>query len=338
MIQLFTEETQIKEIAQILLNRENIKISYGSCWNIIESWRSSQSKSTEPVVESNQIEQPLPYALVQKSPSANDSKLSGCPLSRFIPKEIPEVNNLHNKVNNSDLEGPGKDTTSEVINQPTATVNVGEKIVAQPEEDIDILDKGFEPDMDGYDPAYDEDPDNLLLPKSDSEPEEQPQVIVRSRGSKQLQSFKEIERQQDSLYLSTLMKQIEQEKALRRNEWAKIEQRQRYLEIAKQEIDEARNDLDLREAKLLPFEASLPIARQLQELSLTFEDILLCFSYIEMIKEKAATENVDLKTAIHHVAQDLSSYRQLGGMEKTLEQKKGELQMLTIFITMLSLT
>ena len=89
----------------------------------------------------------------------------------------------------------------------------------------------------------------------------------------------------------------------------------------------------MREAKLLPFEASLPIARQLQELSLTFEDIIPCFSYIEMIKEKAATENVDLKTAIHHVAQDLSSYRQLGGMEKTLEQKKGELQMLTIFIT-----
>jgi hypothetical protein len=88
----------------------------------------------------------------------------------------------------------------------------------------------------------------------------------------------------------------------------------------------------MREAKLLPFESFLPLARQFQELSLTAEDVIPCFSWIEILKEKAAVENIDVKTAIHHVAQDLSLYRQLGGMQKSLEQKKGELQMLTSFI------
>ena len=52
MIELHKEGKEIKEIPQIL-NNANIKISYGSVWNIVEA-SCSQSKATEP---SNQVDQ-----------------------------------------------------------------------------------------------------------------------------------------------------------------------------------------------------------------------------------------------------------------------------------------
>jgi hypothetical protein len=124
-----------------------------------------------------------------------------------------------------------------------------------------------------------------------------------TRRARQLQSFREIEREENTRFgsvsgWSTIAKQIEQDKAQRRHEMAIIEKRQRCLEISKQVIDQARNDLDMREAKLLPFESFLLLARQFQELSLTVEDVIPCFSWIEILKEKAAVENIDVKTAI----------------------------------------
>ena len=223
------------------------------------------------------------------------------------------------------------------------------------EREIDILDPDTDPDLvepdiytdpnADYDERYDEDPNNSLLTNYESESESESEMPERrptlrpatTRRARQLQGFREIEKEENIRLgsvsgWSTIAKQIEQDKAQRRHELAIIERRQRYLEIVKQEIDQARNDLDIRESKILQVEPFLPLARQIQDLSLTVDDIIPCFSWIEMIKEKAAVESIDLKTAIHRVAQDLSSYRQLGGMEKSLEQKKGELQMLNTFI------
>jgi hypothetical protein len=164
VIQLFKEETQIKEIAQILLNRENIKISYGSVWNIIESWRSSQSKSTEPVAEQPLLSEPNGHlvsstpVLVRESPSVDGP--SGCPLSRFIPQTPESQPQIQTpEVKNSDLEGSkgnisitheikelqGKDATStgpvrEIIrNQPTYDPYM--------ERQIDIIDPDTDPDL-----------------------------------------------------------------------------------------------------------------------------------------------------------------------------------------------
>src|SRR5215831_12076715 len=232
------------------------------------------------------------------------------------------------------------------------------------EGEIDIIDPDTDPDLvepdiytdpnADYDERYDEDPNNSLLRKDltnyESESESESEMPERrptlrpstTRRARQLQGFREIEKEENNRLgsvsgWSTIAKQIEQDKAQRRHELAIIERRQRYLEIAKQEIakqeiDQARNDLDIRESKILQVEPFLPLARQIQDLSLTVADIIPCFSWIEMIKEKAAVGRIDHKTAIHRVAQDLSSYRQLGGMEKSLEQKKGELQMLNTFI------
>src|SRR5215469_3142609 len=53
-----------------------------------------------------------------------------------------------------------------------------------------------------------------------------------------------------------------------------LARREKYLEDAKKEIDQARNDLDVREIKILQVEPLLPLARQMQELSLGFDDII----------------------------------------------------------------
>ena len=166
VIQLFKEETQIKEIAQILLNRENIKISYGSVWNIIESWRSSQSKSTEPVAEQPLLSEPNGHlvsftpVLVQESPSVVGP--SGCPLSRFIPQEeIPEIKD-------SGLGSLSIPQEKKANDQPT----IKNTITNDPEE-IDILDTDSEPDIytdpnADYDEQYDGDPLNPLQRELDS--------------------------------------------------------------------------------------------------------------------------------------------------------------------------
>src|SRR5215469_6500281 len=107
-----------------------------------------------------------------------------------------------------------------------------------------------------------------------------------------------------------------------------LARREKYLEVAKKEIDQARNDLDIREIKILQVEPLLPLARQLQELSLGFDDII---PWIEMIREKAHIENIDLKTAAYNVTHELREYRQLGGLHKAAEQVKQQLAVLDAF-------
>ena len=160
VIQLFKEETQIKEIAQILLNRENIKISYGSVWNIIESWRSSQSKSTEPVAEQALLSEPnghlvsSTHVLVQESPSVVGP--SGCPLSR--QEEIPEIKDSDLEDSQDSLSIPQE---KKAINYDQPTIK--NTITNDPYiEEIDILDADSEPDIytdpnADYDERYDAD-------------------------------------------------------------------------------------------------------------------------------------------------------------------------------------
>jgi hypothetical protein len=131
------------------------------------------------------------------------------------------------------------------------------------------------------------------------------------------------------------LEQIEQEKAQRQNERLSIQhdkeilaRREKYLEDAKKEIDQARNDLDVRETRILQVEPLLPIARQLQELSLGFDDII---PWIEMIREKAQIENLDLKTGAYNVTHELREYRQLGSLHKGVEQARQQLVVLEAF-------
>ena len=130
MIELHKEGKEIKEIFQIL-NNANIKISYGSTWNIVEASRSQSDTS-------NQVDQSLLNSTIPQrdhssiSPSTVDSKSgpSGCPSSRFIPQEeIPDLeDSKEKKANNYD--------------QPTIK-NTNDPYT----EEIDILDADSEPDI-----------------------------------------------------------------------------------------------------------------------------------------------------------------------------------------------
>ena len=85
MIELHKEGKEIKEIHQILTNA-NIKIYYGSTWNIVEASRSQSEPSNQ--VDQIPLNSTIPVDLMRDHSSAVDSKsgLSGCPLYRFIPE------------------------------------------------------------------------------------------------------------------------------------------------------------------------------------------------------------------------------------------------------------
>src|SRR5215813_809507 len=92
MIELHKEGKEIKEIHKIL-NNANIKISYGSTWNIVEASR-SQSEPSNQVDQSrlNSTISERDHSLISSSVVDSKSGPSGCPLSRFIPQEeIPEI-------------------------------------------------------------------------------------------------------------------------------------------------------------------------------------------------------------------------------------------------------
>jgi hypothetical protein len=89
-------------------------------------------------------------------------------------------------------------------------------------------------------------------------------------------------------------------------------------------------DLIARESRILESESFLPLARQLQEMKLALEDAL---PWIETVKEWAQMQNMDIKTAGLYVAHRLRMYRQLGGLQRSIEQARGELEMLNITIT-----
>ena len=89
-------------------------------------------------------------------------------------------------------------------------------------------------------------------------------------------------------------------------------------------------DLTARESRILESESFLPLARQLQEMELALEDAL---PWIETVKEWAQMQNMDIKTVGLSVAHQLRMYRQLGGLQRSIEQARGELEMLNITIT-----
>ena len=67
-------------------------------------------------------------------------------------------------------------------------------------------------------------------------------------------------------------------------------------------IENSRNDLAVRESRVIAVEPLLPLARQLWESKIGF-DLLL--PWIETIREKAQTENVSMDIAAISVAQEI---------------------------------
>ena len=109
-----------------------------------------------------------------------------------------------------------------------------------------------------------------------------------------------------------------------------IDRRKQKLSEWRKRLEQMQYDLTARESRILESESFLPLARQLQEMKLALEDAL---PWIETVKEWAQMQNMDIKTAGLSVAHQLRIYRQLGGLQRSIEQARGELKMLNITIT-----
>ena len=99
------------------------------------------------------------------------------------------------------------------------------------------------------------------------------------------------------------------------------------FEIGKQAYSDDIFSLDQIKNNKLAF---LPLARQLQEMGLTVQDTL---PWIETINEVVQIQRLDIKTAALYIAQGLRFSRQLGGLQRSIEQAQGELKKLNMTIT-----
>jgi hypothetical protein len=93
-------------------------------------------------------------------------------------------------------------------------------------------------------------------------------------------------------------------------------------------IDQRNHDLEVRENKLLEIEPFIPLARQLQAMKI---DITNFLPWVESVHEYAVTRDTDLTTAAYNLAHDLREYRQLGSLQKCVEQAKQQLTVLEAF-------
>jgi hypothetical protein len=91
----------------------------------------------------------------------------------------------------------------------------------------------------------------------------------------------------------------------------------------KQSVDQQKYDLEVRENRLVEIEPLIPSVKQLQGYGISFELIL---PYMQTIEDKAVAENIDIKTAVYGLAEELREYRQFG-----VERAKQELGVLNAF-------
>jgi len=127
-----------------------------------------------------------------------------------------------------------------------------------------------------------------------------------------------------------ILKQIRREKDQRRHELLVIDRRKQKLSEWRKRLEQMQYALTARESRILESESFLLLARQLQEMKLTLEDAL---PWIETINEVVQIQRLDIKTAALYIAQELRFSRQLGGLQRSIEQARGELKMLNITIT-----
>jgi hypothetical protein len=124
---------------------------------------------------------------------------------------------------------------------------------------------------------------------------------------------------------SMIFEQVMQAKKELRERTLLIEQKEKDLEQQKRQIDRAKYELEVREARCLEVEPYLPVARRLQDLKIGLEESIPWF---ETIAEKAEAERIDQRTAAYRVASELRFYRQFAGIRKAIGQARQQLSVL----------
>ena len=99
-----------------------------------------------------------------------------------------------------------------------------------------------------------------------------------------------------------------QEISLINKEKELIAYERRNLELEKKQLDYEQRNLETRLAEVDKYRDILPSTKYLREMGVDFHEITI---WIETIRDKAATEGIDHKSAISLIVQDLKLYNQL---------------------------
>jgi hypothetical protein len=131
---------------------------------------------------------------------------------------------------------------------------------------------------------------------------------------------------------SRFWRRISAEKKLREEQFSLIDKereliaRERHnLELEKQQLDYKQHDIETRIAEVEKYRDILPNCKQLAAMDADFHDI---FVWIEVIRDKAAREGIDEKSAASLVVQDLKSYDQSNSLQNAVQRAQQDLSTL----------
>jgi hypothetical protein len=108
-----------------------------------------------------------------------------------------------------------------------------------------------------------------------------------------------------------------------------IAQERRNLELEKKQLDYERHNLEARLAELEKYRDILPSTKQLREMGV---DLVGVSIWIETIRDKAATEGIDHKSAVSLIVQDLKLYNQYNTLQKAIHKRQQDLEALDIVV------
>lgn len=127
------------------------------------------------------------------------------------------------------------------------------------------------------------------------------------------------------------------DKRERKQEWFAINKEKeliayerRNLQLERQQLEYEQRNLETRLQEVNKYSDLLPSAKELRDnMGVDFQSIII---WMEVIKDKAATEGITPKQAVSLIVQDLRSYSQLNSLQKSVIQAQQNLEALNMVI------
>src|SRR5215469_2640092 len=304
------------------LHEQGVRVSHGSISNIIGAYKRKHEQPSQPQVSPDSSDASTGVDMNSTSSSSSTAPRDGGPLSHLL-NEDPDSNSdpivaddcRETWENIGDIDilptklepFPSEDFETEMSKQANIETNaINQDHVdsqnAAPEEE----ERGFEQQLRPRSPLPDAENSSI---DQDWNPDES--------------------------YQTRFWDRIMIERRRRQEEFSLIEQHRQELNIEKQQIahirniiDQQKNDLEVRQNKMIEYESLIPSARELRNCGITLELIL---PYLSAINERALAEVMDLKTAANNLVNDIQEYRQLGTLQSIIKRVKEQLSVLNAF-------
>src|SRR5215831_6114886 len=117
------------------------------------------------------------------------------------------------------------------------------------------------------------------------------------------------------------------QKKIRQQEERKLQEQWGILVQEKNNLEQQKRDLEVREAKLSEVKDLIPSAKELKEIGIDFSQ---ANSWLNCVKETSERKCLDLRTAAWELAEDLRFWMDLGGLQKAIQQQKQQLNLLCL--------